>query len=144
MGVAALSTAPIFTFKDLIMALTATIALAQTPIAYNQKSSANVTVSNSGGADVTIVTLQPEFVPDRQFAASDLPKGFGQTFTVPASGSVVVPFDYVIFSPQVAENGNLSQSIPATYTVGCNIITSDGSSFSPTPATLTITPIQAN
>lgn len=135
------------------MALTATIALVETPIAYNQRSTANVTISNSGASPVTVLTLQPQILPtpsDPNYEmginaqSSDLPKGFGQQFVAPAGGSVQVPFDYLLFSPQVAENGNLSQSVPVTYLIGCNIYTSDGSAFSPTPATQTITPIQAN
>jgi hypothetical protein len=126
------------------MALTATIALAQTPISFNQKSTANVTISNSGGSPVNVVSLAPQVEPRRQTIVSLLPQGFAPQYVVPAGGSVVVPFDYICLTPQVAENGNLSQSVPTTYTVGCNIITSDGSSFAPTPATQTITPIQAN
>jgi hypothetical protein len=134
------------------MAISASLALAETPIAYNQQSSANVTISNSGGSAVTVVDLQPQILassaPSYQTnvnsSSSSLPKGFGQVFSVPASGSVVVPFSYCIFSPQVAENGNLDQSVPATYSIGCNIITSDGSSTAPSPQTLTITPISAN
>lgn len=135
------------------MAMSATIALAQTPIGYNQQSSANVTVSNSGGAAVTITSFKPQLLatgaPSYQTnidsrASGPGIQGFAPPLTVPAGGSLVVPFTYVCFSPQVVENGNLSQSVPATYGVGCNIITSDGSSFAPTPATLTITPISAN
>lgn len=134
------------------MALSATISLAQTPISFNQQSIALVTISNSGGSAVTVLTLQPQILatsaPSYQTnvnsRSSSLPKGFGQQFSVPASGSVTVPFNYLIFSPQVAENGNLDQSIETTYTVGCNIETSDGSLFAPTPSTVTITPISAN
>jgi hypothetical protein len=134
------------------MALTATIALAQSPIGYNQQSSANVTISNSGASAVTVQELHPQILPtgapnyemnvNARFSA--LPKGFGQQFIAPASGSVVVPFNFLLFSPQVLEQGNLDQSVPQTYQVSCNIFTSDGSSFAPTPVTLTITPITAN
>jgi hypothetical protein len=135
------------------MAMSATIALVESTIAYNQRSSANVTISNSSASPVTILTLQPQILPDTSnpnyeipinTQSSDLPKGFGQAFVAPATGSVVVPFDYLVFSPQVVSNGNLSQSVPVTYSVGCNIYSSDGSSFAPTPATVTITPITAN
>lgn len=134
------------------MAITATIALDQTPIGYNQKSHATVTVSNSGGSDVTVTSLHPlilatgapTYETNINSRASGLPKGFGQQFTSPAGGSVQVPFDYLVFSPQVLEQGNLDQSVPLTYTVGCTVGTSDGSLVAPTPATVTITPIVAN
>jgi len=135
------------------MALTASISLSQSTIGYNQKSSANVTISNSGGSDVTLSHLSPQILASgsEQYtvnlnsrASGPGLTGFSPPITVPATGSVVVPFSYVVFSPQVAESGNLSQSVPATYSVGCNLITSDGSSFAPTAATLTISPILAN
>lgn len=134
------------------MALSATLSLSQSPIGYNQKSSANVTVSNSGGSPVTVLSLQPQILASGapsletniNSSSSSLPQGFGMVFSVPAGGSVVIPFDYNVFSPQVVESGNLDQSVPTTYSIGCNIITSDGSSFAPSPQTVTITPISAN
>jgi hypothetical protein len=135
------------------MALSATISLAQTPISFNQQSSANVTISNSGGSAVSVVTLSPQILAssapsyetNTSSRSSSLPKGFGQQFSVPASGSVVVPFNFVVFSPQVAMNSQESQSVGTTYSISCNIETSDGSAFAPaSPATLTITPNSVN
>jgi hypothetical protein len=136
------------------MALSATISLAQTPIGYNQQSSASVTVSNSGGSPVTITGFAPQILAtgaptyqtniDSQASLPTLAGINALPLTVPASGSLVVAFAYNVFSPQVAEAGNLDQSVPTTYAVGCIVDTSDGSRFSPTPATVTITPISAN
>lgn len=134
------------------MALSATLSLSQTPISFNQKSTANVTVSNSGGSAVSITSLKiiilatgaPTYETDINSKSSGLPKGFGQQFSVPAGGSVVIPFDYLIYSPQVVESGNLDQSVGTTYSIGCYLMGSDGSLFSPSPQTQTITPISAN
>lgn len=134
------------------MAITATVSLAQTPIGYNQKSQALVTVSNSGGADVSLTRLQLKLLPtgsdnsqiNMVSQTSSLPRGFGQVLVSPAGGSVVVPADLVVLAPQVVANGNLSQSIGATYSISADVYTSDGSVTSATPATLTITPISAN
>lgn len=134
------------------MAITASISLPQSTIGYNQLATALVTVSNSGGSDVTVTELKPQILatgaPTYQTninsKASSLPKPPGQVFTSPAGSSVVVPFSFLCYSPQVAEQGNLDQSVPATYAVGCIVQTSDGSLVSPTAATVTITPITAN
>jgi hypothetical protein len=134
------------------MALSATLSLNQTPIGYNQNSGCQVTISNSGGSPVTVETVQlqilasgaPQYDTNINSQYSSLPQGFGQVFTSPAGGSVIVPCSFVIFSPQVVENGNLDQSVPTTYSVIANCYTSDGSSFSSPSQTLTITPISAN
>src|SRR5271166_3339654 len=136
------------------MALSATISLAQNPIGYNQKSNAVVTISNSGGSPVNLTSMKPQILAtgapsyqtdiDSKHSGPGL-SGFAPAQVVPAGGSLVTNFSYVIFSPQVVSNGNLSQSVPTTYSISANIITSDGSSFATSPAqTLTITPISAN
>jgi hypothetical protein len=134
------------------MAITATIALDQTPIGYNQKARALVTVNNSAGAPVNLVRLQLKVLPTGSDNSqinmisphSALPRGFGQVLVAPATGSIVVPVDYLLQAPQVVASGNLSQSIGATYSVGADVYTSDGAVTTATPATVTITPITAN
>ncbi len=132
------------------MAITATLALSQSPISFNQVSTANVTVSNSGASAVTVTGLYTRVAPvggsaystGAESQASGLPAGFAPAITVPAGGSTQFSVSYLVFSPQVATSSSALAAPSTSYTVGCDIYTSDGSVTSPTAQALTITPLQ--
>jgi hypothetical protein len=125
------------------MALSATISLNQSVAQINQPTLASLTISNSSGSSIKITSVTPTVVLDSNSAALDassfsggtVPFGPGYTSIVPANGSLVLQFSVCVFEP--------SLTFPSTvlYSVGANISASDGSYFSPTPATLTVTQV---
>lgn len=123
------------------MAMTATISALPTTVLINQPSNMTLTISNSGGAAVTVVGIQPTAIPTGATNAScgigvpAISSGFN--VSVPASGSLVFPFSVVFFAPSTGPIGAGS----GTYSVGAVCETSDGSVFSPTAATVTVNPI---
>lgn len=125
------------------MAITASIFMSPSTVPYNRPSHASVVMANTGGSDVTIQTLQPLV---NTGGGENTGIGLGawapgiKPIVVPAGNSVITTFEVLPFSPQVA--GPSTQ--PTTYSVTCVVTTSDGSVTSPTPATLTVTPITAN
>lgn len=135
------------------MAMTATIALTPTSNVFvGQKIVATVVISNSGGSDVTVSSFEPYYflTPNSTVFTQTEPiargKGilaYAQTKTVPASGTLNVNFPIVFNAP----SGDLSLSgasvVPSTtWSVGCTIVSSDGSVFKPTAATVTVNPVQ--
>lgn len=117
------------------MAMSATIALSKSTASVNMPVNAAVTISNSGGAAVTVTSMQPSMITTG-FANDGLPAALGVTalgpginLVVPAGGSLILGYTVVAFAVP-------SQS--GTYSLGAAISTSDGSNFSPTPATLTV------
>jgi hypothetical protein len=121
------------------MAITATIALTpSTIVAGNPKGvTAELTVSNSGSDDVTIRNVTPIAEVHGGSAASVCvasgvpPIGPGFNITVPAGGSLVIPWGVVAHGP-TARGTNY-------YDIGAEVLTSDGSITRPTVATLTVT-----
>ena len=121
------------------MAITATIALSKASVMVNQPVSAALTISNSGGSPVQVNSVTPF---TRATGSSD-PTTYnsgvalgqalaanGQNLTVPASGSLTLPFQVVPFSTTGT----------GTMDVFALVQTSDGANTEPTPATLTVTP----
>lgn len=99
-------------------------------VVVNQPILAIVTVSNSGGSSVTVTNVKPSgfvtggTVPNRPPRALGLPNFLpGQNITVAASGSVQFQYNVIFFAPSATSFGD-----PAgTYSIGCQVSTSDGS-----------------
>lgn len=121
------------------MALSAVITLSSPTLSYNAPGLAQVAISNSGDSPVTLKDLRPIIGSNTGVIQGQWGPPINP-LVVPASGSVTETFALVPVSPQVV--GPSTQ--PTTYSVGANLITSDGSSFAATPATLTVSPITAN
>lgn len=109
-------------------------------MALEQEAIATVTVSNSGGSAVnllsclltTCITGNSFALDKTSFAAGDAPLSAGFPVAVPASGSLVLRIPIIYFQP----------SGSTTFDVSANLISSDGSNFSPSsPATITVTTI---
>lgn len=117
------------------MAMSATIALSSATAKINQVITATLTISNSGGSPVNVTSIQPVLkltgAPSNDFPAANAgvaSLGPGENVTVPAGGTLVMPFGAVFF----ASSGS------TTYDVGAVCQSNDGSIFSPTAATVTI------
>lgn len=121
------------------MAVTATISVNPSTAIINQPVNGSVTISNSGGAPVTLLYCEPKAKMTGS-VSSELNTGMavsqsvplGSPMTVPASGTLVVPLTYVFFAP----------SGSSTYDCFCTLQTSDGSVVNASPAaTVTVQPI---
>lgn len=125
------------------MAITASIALSSASILAEQKTTATLTVSNSGGTAVAVTSIQPLLSPTgvtQQSVSSAIgvpPVGGAYNVTVPASGTAKFSWDVVPHAPS-SGFGNAMPS-PFVYDVGAVVMTSDGALTSPTPTTLTVT-----
>lgn len=127
------------------MAMTATISMSPSSGYINQKMNGSLTISNSGGSSVLVTSIQPQtkltgspsIDINTGVAVSLPPLGQGQNITVPASGSLVFPISFVFFGPSTGPIGAGS----GTFDCGAVCQSSDGSIFSPTPATVTINPL---
>ncbi len=125
------------------MAITATIALSSSTIKSAQKTTATLTVSNSGGADVLVTGIQTLCMPSGQTvqsvaASSGVPPwGGGFPQTVAASGSTNFSWDVVPHAPTTS--AGLAQGASYAYDIGAVVYTNDGSVTSPTVATVTVT-----
>lgn len=120
------------------MAMTASITLNPSSATVGKPVSAILTISNSGAAAVNVINISPLVYPTSGSPATstasavsvgDLPLGPNTIISVPASGSLSFTFVCSFFAP----------SGSSTYSVGANCYTSDGASFVPTPATISIT-----
>lgn len=117
------------------MAMTATIDVSPATCEVNFPLVATVTISNSGGSaiNVTSITLNSKLTgaPSNDYAACALGQPFlggGATISVPASGSLTFKMGVVFFR----DSGS------TTYDVGAICTSSDGSVFSPTADTVTV------
>ncbi|GEM_PF-5355794 len=126
------------------MAITATISLSATTISKQQKTTATLTVSNSGGSAINVTGIQPRAYltgsspPEPVGAAIGVPAlGPGMNVSVPASGSLVFSFDYTFAAPSTGANGQGS----GTYSCDAVVYTADGSVTVPTAATVTVNPL---
>jgi hypothetical protein len=130
------------------MAITAQVNLSFTsyPAGFTPPPLATLTVANTGAAAVAIVgtkfyaTIVGASAPSfTSIATPVLPTGPGQNLTVPAAGSLSLgPFPIVMPSaannnpaasipPSAApQNPQISQPIPFSVTIGCDVLTSDG------------------
>lgn len=127
------------------MAMTATLVVSPATVIINQAISCSLTVSNSGGAAVNVLSVQPNAIvhgssPVDYVEASALGVvnlGPGAVVTVPASGSVVYGFSVVFFAPSTGPIG----AGTGTFDIGALVSTSDGSNFTPTAQSVTVNPI---
>lgn len=125
------------------MALSATISLSPSgPLIVEQQVTATVTVSNSGGSNVSILEIDPviKFTGNSQ-AKDGSSVGAGKCFisnpVVLAGGSSTFLFSLVFHEPSINFGGSAG-----TYDVSCNIIPIGTTTFSPTsPATMQVNPV---
>lgn len=120
------------------MSLSATISLSANSVSINQVFDATLIISNSGSSAVNITNVTPigyltgDASPgDAAVALGVVDLGPGAVIQVGASGTLAKTFSTCFFAP----------SGDTTYSVGANITASDGTTFSPTPATITVNPI---
>ena len=119
------------------MAISAAVTLSKSSASVNMPVVATVTITNSGGAAVTVTSIQP-IVQTTNFANDGLPaaigviaQGPGINLAVPgSSGTLALGYSLVGFAPAPASG---------TYTVGALVYTSDGSVTSASTASLTVT-----
>lgn len=125
------------------MAVTASIALASATLTAEQRTTATLTVSNSGGSAVLVTGISPTYTPSGSTSqAVSVALGvvpFGGPFpqSVGAAGTQNFPFDVVPHAP--ASGYGLAEPASQTYSVGAIVLTNDGSVTVATPATLTVT-----
>jgi hypothetical protein len=127
------------------MAMTATLAISPSTVIINQPVACSLTVSNSGGSAVNVLSAQGNVIvhgsspPDavESCAIGVINLGPGAVVTVPASGSVTYGFSVVFFSPSTGPIGAGS----GTFDIGALISASDGSNFVPTAQQVTVNPI---
>ena len=128
------------------MALTATISLTQSTTTIHEPNMAAVTVSNSGGSPISINTITPNIVFTGDAVTEDATSWsyhevlLGTLFpsSVPAGGSTIFNFPFVIHAPSTGVTGTGS----GTYSVSCTIYGADGSVTTPaSAATVTVNPV---
>lgn len=121
------------------MALSATISVSPASVTVEQSAVATVVISNSGGSAVLMtscllrsnLTGTPAAKDATSAAFGDAPLSAGFPISVPASGSLTLRIPVIYHQP----------SGLTTFDLSANIESNDGSNFSPTAATITVTPI---
>lgn len=123
------------------MAMSATISVSPSTAKVNQEVVATLTVSNSGGSAVNVTSIDPSAFQTSIGAAAKAcsPVGYQTSLSgvagppirvsVAASGSTIFVFSYKFFAPSTNSS---------TYDVGAVVTSDDGSVFSPTAATVTV------
>jgi len=126
------------------MALTATIEVNPSTVLINQQASATLTVSNSGGGAIDLLSVTPTAVftgtavpAQASVGLGSVPLSSGFVTSVPAGGDLVLSFSCVFFSPSTGIDGTGS----GTYDIGAVILAADGSIFSPSADTVTVDPL---
>ncbi len=123
------------------MALSATVTLNNSSAPVGQTIRAFITVTNTNPTATTILYIIPQIkqtgntLPVDRSAYGAGPVAQPGNIPVPAGGSEVFTMDVAFYTPSLIIDG----STQTTYDVGCLIAGSDGSVFSPTPATCSIT-----
>lgn len=125
--------------------LSATISLSSASITVGQVLNATLTVSNASATPINLIQVLPKtnFTGNPvstdgssvSYGAVPLSQGFNNV--VPASGSLVVPLSYSIYSPSIKEDGSGS----GTYDISALVIGNNGEQISPTAATVTVSPV---
>lgn len=118
------------------MALSAVVTLNLSTVQVEQKCNATITVTNPDLVDVSIVDIYPTVRETSDPVAEDAssvafgrpPLGPNVDAVVPASGTKTFSFGLNVHGPTAD-----------TYSVGAQLLASDGQSFVATPATLTVT-----
>ena|SRR5271166_5945567 len=129
------------------MSMSATISVLPTSVVQQEPSLASVVISNSGGSPVSVLSCLlnaiftgdsfPKDTPPAAFAAAPLNGNF--PFTVPAGGSITLNLPVILFLPSARVPP--APTTYSTYDISAVIYTSDGSTFSPSAAQLTVTAI---
>jgi hypothetical protein len=127
------------------MAITATLALSLSTLSINQPVACSLTVSNSGGSAINVLSIEPlAYVtgssPQQNMGACALgvvDLGPGAVVSIPASGSLSFGFSAVFFAPSTGPIG----AGTGTFSVSALIATSDGSNTTPTAQTVTVNPL---
>lgn len=121
------------------MAITASISLGPNPVRVNQPTRCVLNVANSGGSDLNIISAYPQASatgisppPAVSAALGDVDLSTSIHFTVPAGGSVNLPFNAVFFGPSTDPLG------AGTFTVGCQVNMQDGSTVAASTATIVV------
>jgi hypothetical protein len=128
------------------MAITAAVTVSPSSVQVNRPVTVTVTVSNSGGANVTVTNLVPSAVTTGDTAHQTAgvnwgaaPLGTGLNVTVTAGGTLAIPIGMVPFIGTTGVIGGGS----GTLTLGAQVQTSDGSNVAATTTTLTVTSLQS-
>lgn len=125
------------------MALTATISLSQSTVGIHQNLTAQVTVSNSASVPVNVLSITPSIVSSGDPQTKDATcctfgrPMLGPNVLVPATGTAYFSFPVVVNAPKSSPIGPQSN----TFNISCVVLGADGSSVSPTAASLTVLPI---
>lgn len=127
------------------MSLSATVTLNTASAPVGQTVRAFITVTNTNPTATALLYIVPQikqtgntFPLDRSaFGAG--PVAQPGNIPVPAGGSETFTMDVAFYTPSLILDG----AIQTTYDVGCLIAGNDGSVFSPTPATVSITGVNA-
>lgn len=127
------------------MAMTASLAISPSTVIINQPIACSLTISNSGGSAVNVLSVVPTAIvhgsspPDavESCALGVVNLGPGQVVAVPASGSLTFGFGVVFFGPSTGPIGAGS----GTFDIGANVSSSDGSNFAASGVQVTVNPI---
>lgn len=145
------------------MAITAAIVMSSATVNTYQKSTATLTVTNSGGSAISVTGIAPWVSRTTAATQVGVPVAVGQPFigpgstlSVSASGTLNFTWDVVPMAPQVANytsnpfpsagvGGVAITPLPPeamaqqlVYDVGATVYTADGSVTNATTATLTV------
>lgn len=127
------------------MALTETMAVSSATAKYGQPITATVTVSNSGGGSVNILSIDPIVVATSgstirsvPVAVGVPPTGQGSTVAVAASGTLALSWTLVFHHPYKGNTETEAEKSSQVYDVGCIVYGADGSISSPTVTTVTV------
>jgi hypothetical protein len=127
------------------MALSATMSLNVSSAPVGQVVTPVITVSNSNASATSILYIIPQIyqtgntLPLDKSAFGAGPVANPGAVPVPAGGSEAFIMPVAFYTPSIILDG----AIQTTYTIGCLIAGSDGSVFSPTPVTVSITGVNA-
>lgn len=127
------------------MALTSVLTLSSASCTTGQAITAKVVVSNSAATAVTLQSIRPNLIftgnslplDGSSVSFGDIPLSQGFNNIVPASSSANFFFDVVPYAPSTKNDDSGS----GTYSVSCVVNANDGSSHSPSAATVTVHPV---
>jgi hypothetical protein len=127
------------------MALTAAITLSSATCVAEQSVACTCTVSNSGAAAVTVLSITPTAPINgttqetTSIAKGQPPTGPGMTVSVAASGSTAFTWPMVPHAPTTDGTSTPAEPASLVYSIGATVYTSDGAVTVATPATVTVT-----
>lgn len=108
--------------------MTATLAITNGPVIAGSQVDMLLTISNSGGTDYNITSIQgkvsPSSVPG--FFSAWTPT-IGQTIVVPNGSNIKVPLSFIALGPSSVGTGGAS----TPYQVSADVLTSNGDLVSP-------------